>query len=154
MSPSGLESPFSGEIAGSRVEMHSIRDSLKHDIETNHLVLEHTLELLRSSLTIRLGTMMFAGMGLLFAALRAASNAFSGEFNSTASAALKLTSASANCAIASAYLPFASSASPQQHQSPHCMREGERGTQLGRFGKPLFSSRPVLIHCGRSRSSS
>ena len=43
---------------------------LKQEIDANRALLEHKLELLRSSMTIRLGSMQIVGMGLLFAALK------------------------------------------------------------------------------------
>jgi hypothetical protein len=60
-----------------RQEIGAVRDSLKQEIDAlrqeakaNRVLLEHKLELLRSSMTIRLGSMQIVGMGLLFAALK------------------------------------------------------------------------------------
>ena len=59
-------------------EIGAVRDSLKQESarcatrssRRSTPLLEHKLELLRSSMTIRLGSMQIVGMGLLFAALK------------------------------------------------------------------------------------
>lgn len=43
---------------------------LKQDLALLRQDVDHNLELLRSSMTIRLGSMLFVGLGLLFAALK------------------------------------------------------------------------------------
>lgn len=53
-----------------RQELLATRDSLKQEIDGNRVHLEQKLDLLRSSMTIRLGSMLFVGMGMLFAALK------------------------------------------------------------------------------------
>jgi dGTP triphosphohydrolase len=44
--------------------------SVRHEMDSNRQMLEQKIELLRSSMTIRLGAMLFFGLGLLFAALK------------------------------------------------------------------------------------
>ena len=53
-----------------RQELTATRDLLKQEIDGNRVHLEQKLDLLRSSMTIRLGSMLFVGMGMLFAALK------------------------------------------------------------------------------------
>jgi hypothetical protein len=53
-----------------RQEIATVRDSIKLDMDGRFQLLEQKLELLRSSMTIRLGSMLFVSMGLLFAALK------------------------------------------------------------------------------------
>lgn len=54
------------DIAAVRQELASVRRELKQDIAA----IDPKLELLRSSMTIRLGSMFFFGIGLLFAGLK------------------------------------------------------------------------------------
>ncbi|MFT3905991.1 MAG: hypothetical protein QM718_06795 [Steroidobacteraceae bacterium] len=53
-----------------RQEIAAFRDSLHQKIDSVETSLRLEIELLRSSLTVRLGTMLFLGMGALFAALK------------------------------------------------------------------------------------
>jgi molybdate-binding protein len=70
----GVRDSLRQEITGVRdslrQEITGVRDSLKQEIDANRVLLEHKLELLRSSMTIRLGSMQIVGMSLLFAALK------------------------------------------------------------------------------------
>lgn len=51
-------------------EIAAVHGSLKQEIATSHASLELKMELLRSSMTIRLGSMLVVAIGLLLAALR------------------------------------------------------------------------------------
>jgi hypothetical protein len=53
-----------------RQEMGAMRDSIRLDMDHKFLQQDQKFELLRSSMTIRLGSMLFLSTGLLFAALK------------------------------------------------------------------------------------
>ena len=58
------------DLALLRQDINSQLTSLRQDMTSNQRSLKQELELLRSSMTIRLGSMMVVLMSLLFAALK------------------------------------------------------------------------------------
>jgi hypothetical protein len=64
------KSDLKQEIASLRQELKQEIALLRQDLSQEIVLVRKDMELLRSSMTIRLGSMLFVGLGLLFAALR------------------------------------------------------------------------------------
>lgn len=58
------------DIQSLRVEFMAMRDSTAREFEAMRALTTRDLEALRASMTIRLGSMLVVGLGLLFAALK------------------------------------------------------------------------------------
>lgn len=58
------------DIATLRQELKQEITALRQEVTQEIVLIRKDMELLRSSMTIRLGSMLFVGFGLLFAALR------------------------------------------------------------------------------------
>jgi hypothetical protein len=65
-----LRQELKQEIASLRQELKQDIALLRQDLTQEIVLVRKDMELLRSSMTVRLGSMLFVGLGLLFAALR------------------------------------------------------------------------------------
>lgn len=58
------------DLAAAKADLAATREFLEQKIDNCQALLEHKIELLRSSMTVRLGSMQVVAAGLLFAALK------------------------------------------------------------------------------------
>lgn len=65
-----LKQELKQDIVSVRQELKQEMALLGQDLSREVVLVRKDMELLRSSMTIRLGSMLFVGLGLLFAALR------------------------------------------------------------------------------------